>query len=308
MLALKLLIAVLVTWGIARSVLKAKDELAGREFDWTEVGWSWFLLAAVAYGLSMLPMAWFWRRLLITMGQSAGAYETFRAYTIGHLGKYVPGKVMVIVLRTGLIRSQHVDGVIAAVTIFIETLTMMATGAFLAAVTLTVWYQDQRWLQALAIVLMLATLFVTTPPILKIVIRKLKSHEPAETLEPILSSIGWRSIGTGWLASCFTWTLITISLWATLRGLPDVGNLQFGIASFAQLLSSVTLAVVAGFLSLIPGGIGVREWVLDQTMVPTFGPATAIISAVVLRLIWLLTELLLSFILYIFSPRDAASL
>lgn len=306
-LAAKIGVFVLVCWGILRSLGKARLQLQHEEFVWADVGWLWFAVAGFAYALSMIPMAWFWQRLLLSMDQHAGWYETFRAYTIGHLGKYVPGKVMVVLLRAGLIRSRSVDGVIAAVTVFIETLTMMATGAFLAAITLLIWFRDQRWLQLLAVGLMLATVFVTLPPILKIVIRKLKSREAPEKLNAILANLRWRSIGLGWLSSCVTWALVTISLWATLRGLPNVTGLKADLTSFAQLLSSVTLAVVAGFLSLLPGGIGVREWVLDQTMVPLFGPAVAIISAVVLRLIWLLTELLLSFILYAVPPRGAAN-
>ena len=33
------------------------------------------------------------------LGQDVGLLETLRAYYIGHLGKYVPGKAMVIVLN-----------------------------------------------------------------------------------------------------------------------------------------------------------------------------------------------------------------
>jgi len=56
--------------------------------------------------------------------------------------------------------------------------------------------------------------------------------------------------------------------------------------------------MVAGFLSLIPGGAVVRELILAELMVPEFGSAVALLSAVVLRLVWLLAELLISAILY----------
>lgn len=248
-------------------------------------------------------MAWFWRRLLKSMDQQVGGYEAFRAYTIGHLGKYVPGKLMVIVLRTGLIRSANVDGVIAAVTVLIETLTMMAAGAFLSAITLLIWFQDQRWLQLLAVGLMLGTVFLTLPPVLRMVVYKLKSKESPEILESVLTNVGWSTMVQGWLASCVTWALITISLWATLRGLPNVTELSVGIATFGKLLSCISLAIVAGFIAVIfPGGIGPREWVLNQTLVPMLGPV-AIVATIALRLIWTLTELLISFILYVIPPR-----
>jgi len=60
----------------------------------------------------------------------------------------------------------------------------------------------------------------------------------------------------------------------------------------------VGLAVVAGFLSLIPGGLGVRDTILMTLLAPTWGPTVAIISAVLLRLVWLVTELAASAVSY----------
>ena len=51
-------------------------------------------------------------------------------------------------------------------------------------------------------------------------------------------------------------------------------------------------------VNLLPGGLGVRELVLDELMVEPFGRVAAIVSAVLLRLVWLVTELIISGILY----------
>jgi len=48
----------------------------------------------------------------------------------------------------------------------------------------------------------------------------------------------------------------------------------------------------------MPGGAFVRELILAELMVPRFGDATALVSAVLLRLVWLVAELLISGILY----------
>ena len=66
----------------------------------------------------------------------------------------------------------------------------------------------------------------------------------------------------------------------------------------ALLTASVALAMVAGFLSLIPGGLGVREMVILSLLAP-YGGTVALVSAVMLRLAWLLTEVLCAIILYI---------
>ncbi len=70
--------------------------------------------------------------------------NTLRAYYIGHLGKYVPGKAMVVILRTVMVRGHRVDAAVAAVSVFFETLTMMAVGAFMAAGILAVRLRKER--------------------------------------------------------------------------------------------------------------------------------------------------------------------
>ena len=63
---------------------------------------------------------------------------------------------------------------------------------------------------------------------------------------------------------------------------------------------AVALAIILGFVSLIPGGLGVRELVLIPLLAKVAGLGTFVelISAVVLRLVWLLAELILSGLLY----------
>ena len=102
-----------------------------------------------------------------------------------------------------------------------------------------------------------------------------------------------------------SWGVLGLSLWATLRamGIDYPGML----AQWPRWTASVALAMVAGFLSLVPGGAVVREAILTELMVPhlrgvtavTSAPATALVAAVLLRLVWLVSELLISGILYL---------
>ena len=67
----------------------------------------WLVAAGLIYLAGLLPFALFWFRVLRVLGQRPTLRETLRAYYIGHLGKYVPGKAMVVVMRTALIRSDR---------------------------------------------------------------------------------------------------------------------------------------------------------------------------------------------------------
>jgi len=71
------------------------------------------------------------------------------------------------------------------------------------------------------------------------------------------------------------------------------------------LTASVALATVTGFLSMIPSGLFVRDLVLLQLMYPLMGKSAALVGALVLRLVWLVAEVLISGILYLVGPRPA---
>ncbi|MEZ6046842.1 MAG: hypothetical protein R3C11_14940 [Planctomycetaceae bacterium] len=51
-----------------------------------------------------------------------------RAHYCGHLGKYVPGKALVLVIRTALVKNAGCPPALAALTATCETLMMMGTG------------------------------------------------------------------------------------------------------------------------------------------------------------------------------------
>ena len=106
----------------------------------------WLAASGGLYLLGTLFSGIFWHRVLRALGQNVGFWTALRAYYIGHLGKYVPGKAMVVILRAGLIRGQGVDTSLAVVSVFFETLTMMSVGALLAAAIVAVWFRGQTLL------------------------------------------------------------------------------------------------------------------------------------------------------------------
>ena len=120
-------------------------------------------------------MGLYWHRLLRVLGQRPRLLETLRAYYAGHLGKYVPGKAMVVVIRTALLHRVQVDPAIAAVSVFAETLTMMTVGALLAALIISLSVSPvTRGLLVLAIILMLVSGVPTWPPVFRFLVRRFR--------------------------------------------------------------------------------------------------------------------------------------
>jgi uncharacterized membrane protein YbhN (UPF0104 family) len=294
----KLLVVVVVFWFVRHTIFEALDQLGEYPLQ-LHPGW---LVAAVGiYLLGLLPAGLFWHRVMVTLGQDARLLETLRAYYIGHLGKYVPGKAMVIVIRAGLIRSQRVNTGVAAASVFYETLTMMSVGAFLAAGILAVWFREQLFLCLVAVGLMFAAGLPILPPVFRRLAKLARIGRSDPQIAEKLERLGIGTLFSGVLAMAVSWLLLGISFWAVLRAM----NIEdAGLASQLPLyIASVSLAMVAGFLSLIPGGVVIRELVLTELIAPHFGNVVAFVSAIILRLVWLGGELLVSGVLYFIFPQ-----
>ena len=104
-LVFRLLVLTLVGIGIWQTVRKAIGELQAQQFTWRQVQLGWLVASGVVYLAATAPCWVFWHRALQAMGQRPGWLESLRAYYIGHLGKYFPGKALVVVIRSGMIRS-----------------------------------------------------------------------------------------------------------------------------------------------------------------------------------------------------------
>ena len=134
------------------------------------------------------------------------------------------------------------------------------------------------------------------PPIFRRLVRMLRVEKLNPQIETAIRGVDYRLMLSGWLWVSAGWFLLGLSLWATLCSLPGV---DAALTDTPLLTATVGLAVVAGFLSLIPGGLGVRDWILVELLEPQYGIVAALVSAILLRLAWLLSELLVSAILYV---------
>jgi uncharacterized membrane protein YbhN (UPF0104 family) len=303
----KILVVVLVVWAIRRTIIDAVYQLDEHPLQFHA---GWLVAAGALYLLGLLPAGLFWHRVLLVLGQDAKLGETLRAYFIGHLGKYVPGKAMVVALRTGLIRSRRVDTGIAAVSVFFETLTMMTVGAFIAAAILAFWFRGHWFLTMAALGLMVAAGLPTLPPVFRRLVKLAGVGKSNPATAEKIHNLGGKTLALGWLAMSIGWVILGLSLWAVLRGI-GVDQLLWAsqtvpldpVGQLPLYTASVSLSMVAGFLSLIPGGAAVREAVLAELLSPHFGATIAVVSAIVLRLVWLMSELLISGILYISGAR-----
>lgn len=291
----KVAVFALVVWCVRGSLSAGLAQLRQHPI---ELDYGWLVVAAVLYVGGAAPAAWFWYRVLLVLGQKVTIRAAMRAHFIGHLGKYVPGKAMVVVLRSGLVQGPETRAAVAATAVFYETLTMMGVGAFLAAAMLALFVRDSGWLLLVALGLMVASTLSTLPPVFCRLARWAGVARGDTVVEQRLAALGWNTMLTGWLANTVGWLLMAASLAAVLVAAGvDTASV---VEHWPLCLATVTLSVVAGFLSLIPGGAGVREAVIMELLAKNLtGGAVAIVAAVLLRIVWLVSEVGVSSILYL---------
>lgn len=328
-----LVVAILV--GIGRVFVR---DLGKAELWRRPIHFDWLVVSGILYLLGIGFSALFWYRLLRSLGQQPTAATAVRAYYIGHLGKYVPGKAWALLLRTTLAHGPGVRLGVAGLTTGYEVLTTMAAGVLLAALLFAAQVQnyfapfdwselprlfdlfrlelpdasglDRRLPVLVALLLFVPLALPVLPVVNNLLVRRIMSRFRDADAAP-LPSVHLVSFVEGLALTAVGWLFLGASLWAVLQAVlgappPDWDSLSFCAASLA-------LAYVAGFVIPIPGGLGVREFFLAMFLVPVLparsaeeARAVAILVAGVLRLVWTAAEVITAAGVY-WLPKPAVA-
>jgi uncharacterized membrane protein YbhN (UPF0104 family) len=295
-LLFRVFMAILVAVAIIYTAITSTARLSESKFDFANVNYLWWLAAIGVYVATMLLSCLFWYRVLLAFGQRPKFGSTLLAFFASQLGKYVPGKAMVVVIRTDMIRGDDVKTAPAAASVFVETLTWIFVGSAIASLLLVFQFRDQVALQITAAVLTLVAGVLTWPAVFRGIAIKLGAARGRNAAR-MFDGLNLATMSFGWAVMTLGWCLNGLSLWLVLKGLPGA---EVGIRDYPLALACVSLATVAGFVSLLPGGIGVRELVMIPLLGARFGSVTAIVAAIVIRIVWLAAELLTSGIIYFY--------
>ena len=127
----KAAVAVLVLWAVGRHVLRTWNDLRQQEAAF-QVQPVRLITSGIFYLGGLSCCGRFYERVLQASPTPIGLGPALRAYLVSHLGKYVPGKAMVVVMRAGMSVPYGARGATAAIATFYETLVMMAAGSLAA--------------------------------------------------------------------------------------------------------------------------------------------------------------------------------
>lgn len=314
----KYLLAVVILVAIGRVFARDLPVVWQRSYDL-----GWLAAAGALYLAGVAFSAFYWRGLLVQVGQRPTWATVVRAYYVGRLGQYVPGKAVAVVLRTGLASGPAVKAGYAALTTFYEVLTTMAAGVLLAAGLGLVLLPDtsmaEAWralprlvragqidpallgrgpLTLVALGLFAAIAVPLLPPVFNRLVHRLSLPFREKDAAP-LALLEARVLPEGLLLTMTGWAVLGASTWAALRA--TVPALPWTWGLWGRVSAFMGLAYVLGFAASLPGGLGVRELFLTvflaSELVRELGlgeaeaGGTALAAVVVLRLTWTVAEL-----------------
>lgn len=296
---LKWLLVVAVVVGVCWHLLrilqseelnKGGDARTPAEILWDAIGSAnavGVLFSGVFYLTGLAFCAWFWIQLTRSTSESLPLLPAVRGYYISHLGKYAPGKGWALVMRTAMAARAGCRPAVAVLTAVYETLTTMAAGALLAATFLLF----QKHQDGDLIWKALALLALAGVPILPGVFNRVVEKVVRRVLRGMTSElprVPHRSLPIGLLLTSFSWLFLGASLEALLWSMyPETFTPT--VQSFLRSTTYVAVSYVAGFIASTPGGLGVREFFLQQFLAPQLG-AQAVVVALLLRLLWTVAE------------------
>jgi hypothetical protein len=293
----------------------------------------WLLLSGLLYLAGISLSALYWQRLLGHLGARPPLAAALRAYFVGHLGKYLPGKAWALLVRATLIHGSGVRLGLATLTSFYEVLTTMAAGVLVAAVLFAALgpeagaafdAEDLRRLLRLeapaggvvgrlpAVLLSLALLAAVGLPLLPPLFNRVVHHLSLPFRErdaARLPHIHLSHFAEGLLMAGCGWLLLGASLAAALQGIVGGMGSFWDAPTLGRLAAAMGLSYVVGFVILVaPGGLGVREFFLTLFVTPelaglpdmdaTEARGTAVLAVLVLRLVWTAAELSAAGLLY----------
>ena len=306
--AVKAVVAVVVLWAVGRHVLRTWNDLADHRLT-LRFEPIWLVASGLLYLAGLSAYGMFYELILRASATPVHLVPALRAYVVSHLGKYVPGKAMVVVMRAGMMVPFGARASTAAIATFYETLVMMAAGGLVAAagfatagdsgrvsVSVPGWGPLELPLYRLAALsglgLGLAFLVVVSPRVFTRLAGLISLPIPGVGPEalPRLSR-GLLVRGLCW--SSAGWVLLGLSQLAVVKAMD--ASAMANAAAFRLLpllIGGVALATVAGFVvAVMPGGLGVREGVLMSALAPALGPDRSVVAALMLRLAWVAAEL-----------------
>lgn len=279
-LAALVVVLALISWGLAHNWSAFVDAL--RQLA------PWSVAAALPVGVGAMVAGMFtWRSLMADFGARLSIRDSAHVYYLSLLGKYVPGSVWAMLSQAELARDLRVPRR-TSLTVGVLTIVIAeAVGLSLALVTLPFVAPDavhRYWWVVLIAPLFLAGLH---PRLLargvNLALRVLRRPglEHAPSWRGLFRTAGWQLT---------VWSVLGLQAWLLVVGIGGAPG-----PALLACLGGYALAYSLGLLAIgLPAGAGVRDLALAASLSSVVPPASAVVVALISRLVMTAADLLLA--------------
>ena len=235
--------------------------------------------------LYLLGRGLLWDRIVSRLVGAHPRAFNVACWLISVLGKYVPGKVFLLVARLYMYRERGASAALVLVGTLVEAMVLfLSTALLLAGATLTTALDVSPLLRHSLAVAALALLLVAHPRVLRwgiSILAKLRKTELTLPEYRLADGLRWT------LHMVLSWLVLGTGMYLLARSL-----VYLPPAAVLQLTAAFAVAAVSGtFAVLAPAGIGVREAALTALLTPLMGAGPAAALAILARLWITLAEL-----------------
>ena len=264
-------------------VWKNVSEISSYDF---ELKYGYLLASFAVIVITYFLCFFIWQWLTASFGLRVPIVKAARGWFLSYLGKYVPGKIALLLVRMDAYDGYSTKKV--AVATLLEYIIALVSACLIVLISLLFSSEIlPDYIQWVAVLGSISLLILLYPPLLRKIVNwilKLMKKTPLNELPAFKDIV--RFVGSYMVA-----TLVAgFALFLILNSLSPVSFKYYiiitGVYSIAGLVG------IAAFFA--PSGIGVREGVIIL-LLPAFIPEPAVIvGAIVMRLITTLTELILA--------------
>jgi len=290
---------------------------AGKQLvgNWSEVAeYKWnlnFIYLTISFLLHMITLVLFsksWCTVLRALGFRVALIQGFKISYLANLGRYIPGKFWQIFGMIYLLKQVNIGKKTAFASWALSWIYGLPP-AFLLSGIAAFFYGDllselfggffNNDIYTAFFIISVATisiLLIFVPEysvkLLNLILRGLKKEKIDFKFKKIMAV-------KVFIIYFISWIIYGLAFYFLIKGLDGSSNVPFMVG-----LGSFVLAYILGLLALFsPGGLGVRELVLNALLLPYFGPVTS--GIVVAARVWsLITEFIAAAIALLIHIRN----
>lgn len=256
------------------------------------------LLSTVIFAFSYFIQIWAWYLITLKSGIALTGWETLESWFYSQLGKYLPGKVWLLLSRFHFYESKGKSKKVISIALYIEMVTILLGATFLFLISLLFLKETETFHLAGGIgwivgCLILGFIFLHPMVLQKILNWILNLFGK----EPISLSISYFDLMVILLICILSWIVGGIGFSIFIHSFFPMPSQHLLFLTGALAFSS-TLGLIALFA---PSGLGVREGALVFLLSSLMPGAVAVIISILTRLWMTLIEMGLIGMIFLFG-------